>query len=109
MKAFLVTLILCTSLPTFAADNKPSADVLGRWVGGNWPLEGKMLDSDYSKAMMVRGVSNCSWSPDHVFVVCDQAIIADGKPSRDLSIFAFDPENGTYHFRPPASGRAPER
>ena len=98
MKAFLITLILCTSLPIFAADNKPSADVLGRWVGGTWPLEGKMLDSDYSKAMTVTGVSNCAWSPDHVFVVCDQAIIADGKPSRDLSIFAFDPETGTYHF-----------
>ena len=46
----------------------------------------------------VSGVSTCQWSPDHVFVVCDQAITADGKPDRALSIYAFDPEKSTYHL-----------
>ena len=32
---------------------KPTADVLGRWVGGKWVGEGKLVDSDYSKAMAV--------------------------------------------------------
>src|SRR5664279_5582144 len=98
MKPLLAALILFSSLSMFAADSKPNAAIIGRWVGGTWPLEGKMLDSDYSKAMTVTGVSNCAWSPDHVFVVCDQAIIAEGKPSRDLSVYAFDPESSTYHF-----------
>jgi hypothetical protein len=98
MKPLLLALISCYSLSMLAADPKPTAGVLNRWVGGTWPLEGKMLDSDYSKAMTVTGVSNCAWSPDHVFVVCDQSIIADGKPSRDLSIYAFDPDNATFHF-----------
>ena len=97
MKTFLIALILCCSLPMFAAD-KPNGDVLGRWVGGTWPLEGKMLDSDYSKAMTVTGVSNCAWSPDHIFVVCDQSIMEEGKPSRELSVYVFDPESATFHF-----------
>lgn len=90
--------ILTLCLPLLAADPKPTADVLGRWVGGTWPLEGKMLDTDFSKAITVTGVSNCAWSPDHIFVVCDQNVVADGKPSRDLSVYAFNPENGSYHF-----------
>src|SRR5450631_2951026 len=78
MKPLLLALISCYSLSMLAADPKPTAGVLNRWVGGTWPLEGKMLDSDYSKAMTVTGVSNCAWSPDRVFVVCDQSIVADG-------------------------------
>jgi hypothetical protein len=83
---------------TARADTKPNGDVLGRCVGGKWPLDGKMLDTDYSKAMTVTGVSNCAWSPDHVFVVCDQSIMEESKPSRDLSVYVFDPETATFHF-----------
>lgn len=97
MKPFFAALILCASLPLLAAD-KPTADVLNRWVGGKWPLDGKMLDTDYSKATTVTGASTCGWSPDHVFMICDQSIMEDGKPSRDLSVYAFDPENSTFHF-----------
>jgi hypothetical protein len=97
MKPLLAILILCSSLPSFAAD-KATADVLNRWVGGKWPLEGKMLDTDYSKALTVTGVSNCGWSPDHIFMLCDQSLIEDGKPSRELSAYVFDPEKSTFHF-----------
>ncbi len=97
MKSALATLIICCALPLFAAD-KATADVLNRWIGGTWPLEGKMLDTDYSKALTVTGVSNCGWSPDHVFMICDQSLLEDGKPSRELSVYAFDPDNSTFHF-----------
>ena len=50
MKRVLPVLVLFSSLPLFAAD-KANADALNRWVGGKWPLEGKMLDTDYSKAV----------------------------------------------------------
>ncbi|HZD33478.1 MAG TPA: hypothetical protein VE779_17670, partial [Candidatus Angelobacter sp.] len=72
MKLALAIAMLGSCLPLAAAD-KASAEVLGRWVGGKWPLEGKMLDTDYSKAITVTGVSNCGWSPDHIFMLCDQA------------------------------------
>jgi len=81
-----------------SAADKPGAEVLGRWVGGKWPLEGKMLDTDYSKATTVTGVSNCGWSPDHIFMLCDQSLMVNGKPDRDLSVYVYDPEKSEYHF-----------
>jgi hypothetical protein len=106
MKTLLTALILCTSLPLCAAD-KATADALNRWVGGQWPLDGKMLDTDYSKAMTVTGVSNCGWSPDHIFMLCDQSTNEEGKQSRELSVYVFDPENSTFHFYglSPSGGR----
>ena len=98
MKCFFAALILCSSLPMLVAQNRPTAEVLGRWVGGTWPLEGKMVDSDYSKALTVTGVSKCGWSPDRVFVICDQSLLEDAKPSRELSVYVFDPESSTFHF-----------
>ncbi len=77
---------------------KPTADVLGRWVGGKWVGDGKLVDSDYSKAMAVSGVTHCAWSPDHIFVVCDQNNTIAGKAERDLSIYAFDPEKAAFRM-----------
>jgi len=91
-----VAVLCCLLSATNAA--KPSVDVLGRWVGGKWAGEGKLVDSDYSKAMAVGGVTNCAWSPDHIFVICDQSNTIDGKATRDLSVYAFDPEKATYQM-----------
>ena len=89
--------LLCPLM--MAADNaKPSADVLGRWVGGRWAGEGKLVDSEYSKATAVSGITQCAWSPDHVFVICDQDNTIGGKASRDLSVYAFDAENSSYQM-----------
>jgi hypothetical protein len=113
MKKLGFVVVLCGTaiammapVPAVAAD-KPGGEVLGRWVGGTWPLEGKMLDTDYSKALTVTGVSNCGWSPDHIFMICDQSLLEDGKPSRELSVYVFDPENSTFHFYglSPSGGR----
>ena len=97
MKLVIAILMLCTYLPLWAVD-KANADVLDHWVGGTWPLEGKMLDTEFSKALTVTGVSNCGWSPDHVFMICDQSLLEDGKPSRELSVYGFDPDKGMFHF-----------
>lgn len=94
----LISFACLLPIALFAANSQPSADVLGRWVGGKWVGDGKLVVSEYSKAATVGGVTQCAWSPDHVFVVCDQAVTANGKPDRDLSVYAFDPGKGTYHM-----------
>lgn len=87
---------------------QPNADTLGRWIGGKWVGEGKLLNTDFSKAMPVGGVTKCAWSPDRIFMVCDQDLLTDGKPGRDLSVYAFDPEKRTYHmFGMSPSGERP--
>jgi hypothetical protein len=95
LRIALISLLL--SGLAFAGPQTPE-EPLGRWVGGKWVGDGKMLDTDFSKAMPVSGVNNCAWSPDHVFVVCDQDISMNGKPDRALSIYAFDPEKKAYHM-----------
>jgi hypothetical protein len=98
VKTFVsVVLLICCPL-ALIADSKPDAKVLERWVGGKWVGEGSMVDSDFSKAMKVSGVTTCGWSPDHVFVICDQAVTVDAKPGRELSIYGYDPEAGKFHF-----------
>lgn len=72
--AQLLLLLSFGSFALFAADAKPGADVLNRWVGGRWVGDGHLLDSDYSKAGKATGVSTCAWSPDRIFVVCDQDV-----------------------------------
>lgn len=86
----------CAVLP--AADTKPGGDVLGRWVGGKWVGSGEFVNSEYSKASKVGGVTKCDWSPDHVFVVCDQDVNFGGTPMRDLSIYAVDPKTGHFFY-----------
>lgn len=90
--------IIACSFPVFAADAKPGAEVLNRWVGGKWVGSGHFVDSDYSKTNTASAVTKCSWSPDHIFVTCDQDINFGGTPMRDLSIYAFDAKSSRYYF-----------
>jgi hypothetical protein len=94
--AAVFSTLTCATM--FAADAKPTAEVLGRRVGGKWTGDGALLDSDYSQAMKVSGITTCAWSPDHVFVVCDQALTVSGKPVRQFSVYGYDPDAGKFHF-----------
>jgi hypothetical protein len=40
-------------------------------------------------------------------MLCDQSINEDGKPSRELSVYVYDPDNATFHFYglSPSGGR----
>lgn len=89
---------LCCSLSLRAADKPSPNDVIGRWVGGKWVSEGRFLDTDYSKANTASAVTRCAWSPDHIFVTCDQDINFGGTPLRDLSIYTFAPKSNKYYF-----------
>lgn len=88
---------LC-SAQVFAADAKPGADTLNRWVGGKWVGAGQFADTDYSKANKASAVTTCAWSPDHIFVICDQDINFGGQPMHDLSIYASDAKSGKFYF-----------
>ena len=80
------------------SSDKSGADVIGRWVGGKWVGDAHSVDTEYTKAGSGGGVSTCAWSPDHIFVVCDQDVEDNGQKLRFLSVYAFDPENSSYHF-----------
>jgi hypothetical protein len=100
MKRLATTLFLLSlfSAQLFAADAKIGADVLNRWVGGKWVGSGQFVDSDYSKANTATATTRCVWSPDHIFVICDQDVNFGGTPMRDLSIYTFDPKTSRFYF-----------
>ncbi len=98
MKRCLVAVMLCTSLLGFGADARSQAEVLGRWVGGTWVGSGKFVETAYSQARTVSGATTCAWSPDHIFVVCDQDVMDGTAKMRLLSIYGFDPKKKTFHF-----------
>ncbi len=93
----LFVLMLCP-ITLLAADASPGPEVLNRWVGGKWVGSGQFVDSDYSKANKASATTTCAWSPDHVFVVCDQDINFGGTPMRDLSVYAFDKKTERFYF-----------
>jgi hypothetical protein len=97
MLARLLLLAAC-SLALFAADATPNAEVLNRWVGGKWVGNGQFVDSDFSQANKASSVTKCEWSPDHIFVICDQDVVFGGTPMRELSIYSFAPKAGKYYF-----------
>src|SRR5437764_1983246 len=95
----LLPILLCVILaPSLFAAEETAGDVLNRWVGGKWVGDGHLVDSAYSKAAKVSGVTTCAWSPNHVFLVCDQDVTFNGAPMRDLSIYVFDPKANAFHF-----------
>jgi hypothetical protein len=93
-----VLFLLGCSAALFAADASSGDSVLNRWVGGKWVSSGQFVDSDFSKANKASAVTKCAWSPDHVFVICDQDIIFGGTPMRELSIYTYAPKTGKYYF-----------
>ena len=97
---FLVRLFLliACSVALAAAQATSGADVISRWIGGKWVGSGQFVDSDFSKANKTSAVTTCAWSPDHIFVVCDQDINFGGTPMRDLSIYAFATKTNKFYF-----------
>lgn len=91
-------LVIASAAALSAADPTPGADVLNRWVGGKWVGSGQFVESDFSKANKTSAVTTCAWSPDHIFVICDQDINFGGTPMRHLSIYAFAPQTNKFHF-----------
>ena len=97
MKTTVTVLILCCSLPAIAAASQ-TADVIDRWVGGKWTSDAHFYETEFSKASTGSSVTTCAWSPDHIFVVCDQDVTDNGATLRFLSVYAFDPKSSTCHF-----------
>ncbi len=95
---FRLLFVIGFSLSLWAANSSAGAEVLNRWVGGKWVGSGQFVASDYSQANTATATTKCAWSPDHVFVVCDQDIVFGGQPMRDLSIYTFAPKTSRYFF-----------
>lgn len=70
---------------------------LGRLVG-TWDGPGRFVDTAYSHAGTASAVTTCAWSNDHVFVICQQRVVLNGKTTSDVAVYTYDAAAKTYHF-----------
>src|SRR5258706_2240690 len=71
---------------------------LGAFLG-MWEGKGASKDSAYSKAGPNSAQTNCNWSPNHGFLVCDQIVhLPDGVTQNDLSIYTNNETDHSYAF-----------
>jgi len=92
----LLLFIIALTSSLFAQDGSP-LDKLGAFAG-KWKTEGKSLDTPYSKAGTNSAETNCSWSANHGYLVCDQTVhISDGT-SNDLSIYTYNAADKSFSF-----------
>jgi hypothetical protein len=96
--ALLVAGIAGAAMPSDSlAQSELGAAALGRFVG-TWDGTGTFLDGPYSKAGSADAKTTCAWSNDRLFMICQQSVVMQGKPSSDVAVYAYDPGAKRYHF-----------
>jgi len=77
---------------------KQGNDVLSAFLG-KWEGKGTSKDSAYSKAGPNSAQTNCDWSPNRGFLVCEQIVhLPDGTTQNDLSIYTYNETDHSYAF-----------
>jgi len=76
-----------------AATQKLDA-LLGKWRG-----EGKFLDTSQTKRGNVTGDIDCTWSPQHNFVICEQLVTDRNGKHKRLSVYSYNEKEKNYDIR----------
>lgn len=72
-------------------------DQLDRFTG-TWVSQGTFVETPYSTAGNSSATTVCSWSPDHLFMICPQSATMAGKRDDDVAIYSYDDAVGAYRF-----------
>lgn len=77
---------------------RPAAlDLLDKLVG-TWESSGTFVDSAYSKAGSATATTTCAWSADRYFLLCQQTVLMNAKPTHDIAIYTYDDATHAYKF-----------
>ncbi len=96
MRRLVLSIALCAFLAPAAA-GAAGLDELNRFAG-IWDAPGTLLTTPYSAAARADAVNTCGWSADHIFMICQQSLSMNGKPSHVISIYTYDETANAYHF-----------
>jgi|SRR5579872_6196852 len=92
MRHSIWILLVATTAIAMAAEDLNSLNAYaGRWKGA-----GESKDTPYSKAGPSGAETNCNWSPNHGFLICDQ-MVRNGE-GNDLSIYTYDEKEHSFAF-----------
>jgi len=91
-------IIFLAMYPCLSQVAKQGNDVLSAFLG-KWEGKGTSKDSAYSKAGPSSAQTNCNWSPNRGFLVCEQTVhLPDGTTQNDLSIYTYNEPDHSYAF-----------
>lgn len=78
----------------------PASAPIAKLAGflGKWNAAGEMNDTPYSKAHPARSATNCDWSANHGFMICDQLIESSDGLRNDLSIYTYNEKSHEFAF-----------
>lgn len=90
--AFLALSLLALATSTARSQGTDPSSKLDVWIG-RWAYHAQDLETPYSHAHTYDGTSDCNWSANHGFMVCDflNKNSPPGFPKNDLGIFCYDP------------------
>ena len=93
-----MTLSVALLCATVGANARPAAlDLLDKLVGA-WQSSGTFVDSAYSKAGTATANTSCAWSADRYFLICQQTVFVNAKPTHDVAIYTYDDATQAYKF-----------
>jgi hypothetical protein len=101
--SFVAILLLCSAAAAafVPAGQKPSENKeiakLGAFLG-KWNTTGEMKDTPYSKASAPASITDCNWSANRGFLICDQRIQTAAGVRNDLSIYTYNEKNREFAF-----------
>src|SRR5215467_1658919 len=95
-KTIFLLFITAFASGLFAQDASP-LEKLGAFAG-KWESKGKSLDTPFSKAGTNSAETNCNWSPNRGYLVCDQTVHTSDGTSNDLSIYTYNAADKSFSF-----------
>ena len=102
MRSVLLTCtLLLTACTAFAqnADTAPLTALVGHWEGG-----GTFNKTAMSEAGAVKSTTDCAWSPQQRYLVCEQTITQDKTISAQLAIYTPSAGQDFRFYRVSGSG-----
>lgn len=99
MGRFFCFMVLAAAMLLAQPAKTPAGlDALGAYLGV-WEGKGAAKDTAYSKAGNSSATTNCNWSPNHGYLVCDQTVhTPEGTTQNDLSIYTYNEKSQSYAF-----------
>jgi hypothetical protein len=88
--------LLCAFAVFLFAVAAGPVDQLDRFAG-TWQTQGSFVTTPYSKAATATGTTNCAWSKDHLFMICQQSNVLGGKEDHAVAVYTYD--DGVQHYR----------
>ena len=94
---FISTFVVFALSSALAGGPDSKRNPLGAYLG-HWESSSKFFDTKFSKAQTVTSSLDCSWSPQGVYLVCEQLIHdADGQHTQ-LTIYEPNAKDSGFSF-----------